>query len=129
MTVPGAARPGEAIARTAAEEERLASAPFVASLRARPNTLRVAGGGDWMVRVQALEVWDTVRLETSSSATVREVKEQALAALMPDAVHPGEFITKLNGAEVLDENMSLADAGVLNGSTLLVHHRRRQPVR
>ena len=60
---------------------------------------------------------------------MREVKEQALAALMPDASHPGEFITKLNGAEVLDENVSLADAGVLNGSTLLVHHRRRQPVR
>lgn len=129
MTAPGAPRPGDATARTAAEEQRLARAPFVASLRARPNTLRVAGGGDWMVRVQALEVWDTVRLETSPSATVREVKEQALAALMPDAAHPGEFMTKLNGAEVLDENMSLADAGVLNGSTLLVHYRRRQPVR
>ena len=129
MTVPGALPPGGATARTAEEEDRLDRAPFAASLRARPSTLRVGPGGDWMVRVQSLEMWDTVRLETAPTALVREVKEQALAALMPDGGHPGEFVTKLNGVEVLDEELSLADAGLKNGSTLLVTYRRRRPVR
>ena len=129
MTVPGALPPGQTTARTAEDEARLDRAPFAASLRARPNTIRVGAGGEWMVRVQSLEMWDTVRLETSASASVREVKEQALAALMPDGGHPGEFVTKLNGVEVLDEELSLADAGVKDGSTLLVTYRRRRPVR
>jgi hypothetical protein len=116
-------------ARTAEESERLERAPFAASLRARPNTIRVSGGGDWMVRVQSLEMWDTVRLETSPSASVRELKEHALGALLPDGGHPGEFVTKLGGIEILDEEMSLVDAGVKNGSTLLVTYRRRRPVR
>jgi hypothetical protein len=129
MTASTPPRPGTPAERAAADAARLERAPFVASLRARPDTIRVADGGEWMVRVQSLEMWDTVRLETSPSATVREVKEHALAALLPDGGHPGEFVTKLNGIEVLDEEVSLADAGVLNGSTLLLTYRRRQPVR
>ncbi len=129
MSVPGSLPPTQVTARTAEDEDRLDRAPFAASLRARPTTIRVGSGGDWMVRVQSLEMWDTLRLETAPSASVREVKEQALAALMPDGGHPGEFVTKLNGVEVLDEEISLADAGVKNGSTLLVTYRRRRPVR
>ena len=129
MSAPGSPRAAVTTARTTAEEDRLERAPFGASLRARPDTLRMDGGGEWMVRVQVLELWDMVRLETSPTALVRELKEQALAALMPDASHPGDFVTKLNGAEVLNEEQSLQDAGVLNGSTLLLTNRRRQPVR
>ena len=129
MSAPGSPRAIQSTGRTAAEEDRLERAPFVASLRARPETLSVDGGGDWMVRVQVLEMWDMVRLETAPTALVRVVKEQALASLMPDASHPGDFVTKLNGAEVLNEEQSLQDAGVLNGSTLLLTNRRRQPVR
>ena len=129
MTVPASSPTGKTAARIAQDAARLERAPFVASLRARPDTIRVGDGGDWMVRVQVPEVWDVVRLETAPTALVREVKEHALAALLPDGGHPGELVTKLNGIEVLDEEMSLADAGVLNGSTLLLTYRRRRPIR
>ena len=40
-----------------------------------------------------------------------------------------QFVVKLNGFEVLDENVSVADSGATNGSTFLVSYRRRRPVR
>ena len=110
---------------------RLAKAPFAASLRARPETIRVgpAGAGSWMVRVQMPEVWDAVRLDVAPSASVLTLKQSALAELKPEGADPDEFVTKLNGIEVLDEEISLADAGALNGSTFLITYRRRRPVR
>ena len=110
---------------------RLGRAPFAASLRARPDTIVVdgAGAGSWMVRAQLPEVWDAVRLEISPSAPVLLLKQHALAALKPDAQDIDEFVTKLNGAEVLDEEMSLADVGAKSGSTFLITYRRRRPVR
>jgi hypothetical protein len=129
MSVPGAPTAAQAAARTAEDAERLERAPFVAALRARPDTLRVNGGGEWMVRVQSADVWDAVRLEIAPTTLVREAKEAAVAALLPTGDHPGEFVTKLNGAEVLDEEQTLAEAGVKNGSTLLISYRRRRPVR
>jgi hypothetical protein len=129
VTVPASPRPAANAARIAADAAALERAPFVASLRARADTIRVGDGGPWMLRVQVPEVWDTVRLETAPTASVREVKEAALTALLPDGGHPGEFVTKLNGIEVLDEEVSLADAGTMNGSTLLLTYRRRRPIR
>ena len=40
-----------------------------------------------------------------------------------------DFVVKLRGWEILDEAASLADAGVIDGSILLMTHRRRRPVR
>jgi len=110
---------------------RLAKAPFAASLRARPETIRVgpAGAGSWMVRVQMPEVWDAVRLDVAPSVSVLTLKQSALAELKPEGADSDEFVTKLNGIEVLDEEVSLAEAGALNGSTFLVTYRRRRPVR
>jgi hypothetical protein len=127
MTAP--ARPPKSAARIAQDTARMEKAPFVASLRARADTIRVGDGGEWMIRAQVPEVWDIVRLETSPTASVRDVKEHALAVLVPDGGHPGEFVTKLNGIEVLDEEVPLIDAGALNGSTLLLTYRRRRPIR
>ena len=108
----------------------LANAPFAASLRARPETIQVGAGGagSWMVRVQLPEVWDAVRLEIAPTASVRTLKQNALAELQPDG-SLDEFVTKLNGIEVLDEEVSLADAGARSGSTFLITYRRRRPVR
>jgi hypothetical protein len=129
MSVAGSPKPGQTTARLAEDATRLERAPFVASLRARPDTIRVGSGGEWMIRVQSADVWDAVRLETSPEASVREVKEHAVSALLQNGDDPGEYVTKLNGFEVLDELQSLADAGVKNGSTLLLTYRRRRPVR
>ena len=106
------------------------SAPFVSQLRARPETIRLGTPDSPVitVRVQAPEVWDTVRVDAPPDTPVLTLKERALEMLMPgsDAVF---FVTKLRGFEVLDETASLETAGVLNGSTLLVTSRRRRPVR
>ena len=109
------------------------TSPFVASLRARPETIRIGGAagaaGSWMVRAQMPEVWDAVRFEIPPTASVLTLKQHALAQLTPDADDPTDFVTKLHGAEILDEEMSLADVGARNGSTFLFSYRRRRPVR
>jgi len=107
------------------------TAPFVAQLRARPGVLRVGADGQPRItlRVQMPEVWDVVRIETPASEPVTTIKAQALAALFPEGESPDAFVLKLNGFEVLDESASVADSGATNGSTFLLTHRRRRPVR
>ena len=104
--------------------------PFVAQLRARPETIRLGTAGDPVitVRVQVPETWDTVRIDAPPHTPVIELKTRALETLAPGA-EPIEWVTKLRGFEVLDESASLSAAGVLTGSTLLVTNRRRRPVR
>jgi putative intracellular protease/amidase len=110
-----------------------AGAPFVSALRARPGTIvlgdTAAAGARWTLRVEIPEVWDTVRVSAPPSEPVLSVKVMALAALMPDADYHEDFVVKLGGAEVLDENAPVADAGARDGSILLVTSRRRRPVR
>jgi hypothetical protein len=103
----------------------------VTSLRVRPGTIRL-----WRdrqpyitIRVEMPEVWDTVRIEAPPTAPVLNVKTQALAALYPEDADAGEFVMKLNGFEVRDEGVSLADAGATDASTFLLTFRRRRPVK
>ena len=109
------------------------SQTLVSTLRARPDVVRLPGAGegstDIGVRVQMPEVWDAVRIEALPSATVQEVKRRALTELMPDETAVEEFVVKLRGHEVLDESVTLEQAGARNGSTLLLTNRRRRPVR
>lgn len=106
------------------------TAPFVASVRARPEALRIDAGGTpvWTIRVQSLEMWDAVRIEVPPTTSVRTIKDLAIGALMPEIATPDDLVMKLNGFEVLDEDASIADAGALDGSTFLLTHRRRRPV-
>ncbi len=80
------------------------------------------------VRIMVPEVWDAVELELQPSASVAEVKERALA-LTHAPGRPEEFQVKFRGALVLDEQRSLAEAGVGAKSSLIVMARRRRPVR
>jgi hypothetical protein len=107
------------------------SAPFVAQLRARPGVVRLGADGQRRItlRVQMPEVWDAVRIETPPTEPVGAVKAGALAALYPEHEPLHAFVVKLNGYEVLDEGMSVADAGAKDGSTFLLTYRRRRPVR
>lgn len=104
---------------------------FVNGLRSRPGTIELAPAGTHAitVRVEIPEVWDVVRLRVSPGATVREVKREAIAALQPDAQHVEDYIAKLRGWEVLNEDATLTEAGLVDGSILLVHYRRKRPVR
>ncbi len=101
--------------------------PFVASLRARPETL-VLGSG-MTIRVEMPEVWDTVRIETPANKPISAIKAAALAALYPDGASYADFVMKLHGYEVLDESVPLSQTGATDGSTFLLTFRRRRPVR
>ena len=105
--------------------------PFVAQLRVRADELRLGTPEEPVItlRVQVAEAWDTIRIDAPPDTPVAEVKRRALAVIAPDARHPEDYVIKLNGWEVLDEQQSVTQAGAKNGSTFLAHVRRRRPVR
>lgn len=107
------------------------AAPFVTTLRTRGATIRLAPSGQpaITVRVEMAEVWDVVRIEVLPGDQVLEVKKHALEALYPEYNVLDDFMVKLRGWEILDETQSLADAGVIDGSILLVTFRRRRAVK
>ncbi|HEY9479110.1 MAG TPA: hypothetical protein VIP79_03435 [Gemmatimonadaceae bacterium] len=104
--------------------------PFVSTLRARRESVRLGPpDADAMnVRVEIPELWDVIRVVTSPSETVLALKVAALAALDPRG-DQRDFVMKLRGFEMLDEQNTLAEAGAKEGSTFLLTHRRRRPVR
>jgi hypothetical protein len=105
--------------------------PFVTNLRSRPSTIQLAPQGvdAITIRVEMPEVWDVVAIVVAPTEPVVTVKVAALEALYPEAQLHTDFIVKLRGWEILDEAASLADAGVIDGSILLMTYRRRRPVR
>lgn len=105
--------------------------PFVTSLRARPDTITIGSpdSSTITIRVQLSEAWDAVRVSVSSNESVSNVKARALDALDPSALPLEGYIITYRGFEVLDEAVSLATAGIVNGATLLIANRHRRPVR
>lgn len=107
------------------------AAPFVAQLRSRGDALRLApdGADTITIRIEMPEVWDTIRAEVSPDQQVQLLKTRALAELFPAGESPDDFVLKLRGWEVLDETVSIATAGAVDGSIFLLTYRRRRPVR
>jgi len=107
------------------------SAPFVIGLRTNGVVIRLASGDEPVlhIRVQVADLWDSVRVDAPPTESVLSVKRAALAALYPDGADLDELVVRLHGYEILDEAQSLAEAGVRDGSILLLVARRRRPVR
>lgn len=107
------------------------STPFVGQLRSRAGTLQLAAPGapSIMVRVEMPETWDTIRVDLSPDEPVIGLKVRALEALNPAAEFHEEYVLKLRGWEVLDENASVSAAGAVDGSIFLLTSGRRRPVR
>ena len=107
------------------------SAPFVTQLRTRGAAIQMAAPGTEIitVRVEMPEVWDVVRVVVAPSEPLLGLKVRALAALYPNGEFHDEFVMKLRGFEVLDENASLSSIGAVDGSIFLLTHRRRRAVR
>ena len=105
--------------------------PFVAQLRSRGDALDLApaGGSSITVRVEMPEVWDTVKAVVSPTQSVSDLKHAALSELFPVGRPSSDFVLKLRGWEVLDENMPLSEAGAIDGSIFLLTLRRRRAVR
>lgn len=104
--------------------------PFVTELRTRDGALRIGHGAPSMtLRVEAPEVWDVVIVEAAPSGRVAELKRAAITALFGAKAVDDDFVLKLRGFEVLNEDVSLAEAGAIDGSIFLATYRRRRPVR
>lgn len=80
------------------------------------------------LRVQVLEAWDAIRVEADPSETVGALKALALRELFADGNDGADYVVKLHGFEMLDEDVPLSATGARNGSTFLVTDRRRRPV-
>ena len=104
---------------------------FVNQLRARGDVIQMAapGAASITVRVEVPEVWDVVRIAVSPDESVRALKARAISAAYPAEARADELVMKLRGFDVLDEGVSLASTGAVDGSIFLLTHRRRRPVR
>ena len=113
------------------------------------TTCQVQIPGSGPVRAMAVNV-DSVGQATTLSLRPERVKINPPAGSMPnlfnaevrELIYLGDhvrtrvsvcghedFVVKLRGWEILDEAASLADAGVIDGSILLLTYRRRRAVR
>src|SRR5437868_13914358 len=106
-----------------------APAPFVNNLRNQGPPLRLGAGNGLVMqlRAQVLEAWDAIRIDADPSATVRSLKHLALQTLYPN-VNENDYVVKLHGWEVLDEDAPLSSTGARDGSIFLISDRRRRPV-
>jgi len=108
-----------------------APAPFVTKLRAGRAPIAIAepGAGTITIRVEASDVWETVRVVARPDTPVSDVKRRVVHTLFPTNEHVDDFVLKLRGWEVLDPHATLSSAGVVDGSILLLAIRRRRAVR
>ncbi|MEP6590352.1 MAG: hypothetical protein ABJC19_04130 [Gemmatimonadota bacterium] len=80
------------------------------------------------VRVTVLQAWDEVTLTVPDQMTVHELKRRALDAVRV-VDNPAAFMVKFRGAELPNEERTLAQEQVPAGGALIVLRRRRRAVR
>lgn len=104
--------------------------PFVSGLRTRGGPIELGPASDSVLhlRAQVLEAWDAIRIDAHPSASVRSLKQLALRELYPDAEKEEEYVVKLHGFEILDEDAPISATAAKNGSIFLITDRRRRPV-
>jgi hypothetical protein len=103
---------------------------FVNGLRTQGHAFKLGApsGLPLQLRAQVLEAWDAIRIDADPSASVKSLKQLALRELYPDTKHESEYVVKLHGFEVLDEDAPISSTAARNGSTFLITDRRRRPV-
>ncbi|HVS61282.1 MAG TPA: hypothetical protein VHE82_11380 [Gemmatimonadaceae bacterium] len=103
---------------------------FVNSLRTRGDAFKLGSASDQVLRLRAqvLEAWDAIRIDANPLASVRSLKQLALRELYPGVSHDDEYVVKLHGFEILDEDAPISSTAARNGSTFLITDRRRRPV-
>jgi hypothetical protein len=82
-----------------------------------------------IVRVQVIDVWDTVDLSVRQDDTFADLKTASLEQAMRRTVDPSEYMIKFRGALVTDERQTLGSADVPDGAPMIVLPAHRQPVR
>ena len=81
------------------------------------------------VRVTVTDAWDQVELGLSLTATVAELKQEALSRALGRPVAPEDYLVKFRGALVLDESVTPAALGAGPNAPFIVLPARRRPVR
>ena len=106
------------------------STPFVSGLRTQGAAFKLgsSAGPVLQLRAQVLEAWDAIRIDADPSASVKSLKELALKELYPAVRNDDQYMVKLNGWEILDENAPISSTDARNGSIFLITDRRRRPV-
>jgi hypothetical protein len=74
------------------------------------------------------EAWDEINLDLPTTTRLGELKRRALEATKISR-DPAAYVLKFRGAELDDENRTLAEAGLVPNGALIVLRRRRRPVR
>ena len=80
------------------------------------------------LRVKVEDAWDEVFLELPDGTPLSELKRQALE-MTHVTRNPSEYLIKYRGASVADESRSLAQAGLVPNSALIILAKRRRPLR
>jgi hypothetical protein len=108
-----------------------AGSAFANSLRVRPEVVALAAedASAWMIRVQAADAWDAVRVRCTPETPVATIKHAAMGHLLPDVQERDGYVVKLHGADVRNEALTLAAAGGVPASTLCLVSRRRRPLK
>ncbi len=103
----------------------------VNALRARPGVIALGADAPnaFVVRVQMPEVWDVVAVRCAPDTSVAALKRAAFEAFGQVHHVVDEYLMKLRGIEVLNEDAPLTVAGAREGSTFLLTYRYRRPVR
>jgi hypothetical protein len=104
--------------------------PFVSGLRTQGHPFRLGSPSsrDLHLRAQVLEAWDAIRIDADPDASILSLKELALRELAPNVTNVAEYVVKLHGWEILDENAAISSTAAKNGSIFLITDRRRRPV-
>ncbi len=85
--------------------------------------------GSLPVRVTVTDAWDEVTLALTPTATVADLKGEALRRALARPVVPDEYVVKFRGALVLDESQTPAALGAGPNAPFIVLPARRRPVR
>ena len=106
------------------------SAALVGELRSARAPLQLAtGAGAITVRVQVAEMWDAIRVTAHPDTAISELKQRVVNEFFPGHEYLDDFVLKLRGWEMLDENQSIKTGGMVDGSIVLLARRRRRPVK
>lgn len=111
---------------------RSQNAVFPTVVRTRKEILRLAPADAqsvWTLRVQAADIWDSVRVECTPDTTVAQVKAAAMRNLLPDVLETELYIVKFGGAEVRNELTALKQIGARDASMLFLAPLHRRPLR
>lgn len=103
---------------------------MVGELRSKRAPLALASGpGAVTVRVQVAEMWDAIRVTAHPDTAISELKQRVVNEFYPGHEYLDDFVLKLRGWEMLDENQSIKAGGMVDRSIVLLSRRRRRPVR